>query len=268
MGASVSKVEYSNLEFHEKLGKGAFGTVHHVTLKKPVKGFKEVATKTVFDIPEKEVRILASLKHPNIVSFLGSCQTGAVNIIILEYAKNGSLHDYLSDASKPLPPDLMKKWIKQSALAIQYLHANNFLHRDIKASNCLLFENDNLKLCDFGLAREISQFQTTSSRKGTYRYMAPEIHIGNEHGRGLFSKPSDIYAFGMLMLEICTRKVPFDDLEWCAVVFQVGRGRQPVIPDDCAEDLADLMKRCWNFNPKDRPGIDSIVEGERRSVME
>ena len=263
MGAAINKIEYNNLEFHEKIGEGGFGFVHRVTFKKPYNGYTEAAAKTVHEVQEEEVKIMSKLHHPHIVPLLGCCQTGHVNtaIIVMEYAKNGSLHDYLSDKTNPLPYSLQQKWIKESARAIEYLHENNFLHRDIKANNCLLFEDNILKLCDFGLAREIEHSQTTSSVKGTYRYMAPEILIGNEQGRGVFSKHADIYGYGMLVLEILTRKPPFPDLEWQKVVFAVGMGSRPDIPADCPPGMADTMRSCWEADPKKRPTIQYIIHG-------
>ena len=212
------------------------------------------------NLPEEEIQILSKLNHPNIVTLFGVCQNRPFCTIILEFAQNGSLHDYLRDTSKPLTPELQKQWMKESALALQYLHANDVLHQDVKASNCLLFENYKLKLCDFGVAREIEKSETSSSaHKETCRYMAPEIHKGNERGRAVYSKPSDIFAYGMLILEIHTRKRPFESLGWYEVVFHVGNGTE--IPTDCLKDIASLMKRCWNGNPKERLTIDKIIGG-------
>ncbi|XP_072045243.1 uncharacterized protein [Amphiura filiformis] len=261
MGATVDKIEVQNMEFHERIGEGGFGTVKRVSLKKPYKGYTEAAAKSVlFDLGEQEVKVMSQLKHPHIVTLLGICQTVAADLIIMEYAPNGSLHDYLKDQAKPLPYQLQQKWARESAVAIKYLHGRNYLHRDIKPQNCLLFQDNLLKLCDFGLAREIEQSQTTSSHKGTYRYMAPEIHVGNERGRAIYSKPADVWAYGMLLLEICTRKPPFEQLEWHRVVFEVGSGTKPSIPEGCPKDLSDIMQQCWNSDPKQRPTITLIVK--------
>ncbi|XP_072045000.1 uncharacterized protein [Amphiura filiformis] len=260
MGASIGKLDAGNIDLHEIIGEGGFGSVRRVSFKNPYKGYKEAAGKTVvYGLGKKEVEIMSQLSHPNIVNFLGICETGGSNIILMEYAPNGSLHDYLNDPSKPLPYELQKKWANESALAIRYLHGQNFLHRDIKPQNCLLFQDNLLKLCDFGLAREIEESQTTSSQKGTYRYMAPEIHVGNKHGRAIFSKPADVWAYGMVLLEICTRKPPFEHLEWHRVVFEVGSGNKPSIPEDCPKDLSDIIQQCWNSDPKQRPTMTFIV---------
>ncbi|XP_072021712.1 uncharacterized protein [Amphiura filiformis] len=261
MTATVDEIEFKNIKFHERIGEGGFGAVKRVSFKKPYKGYKEAAAKTVlFELGEKEVKVMCQLQHPNIVILLGFCETGAADLILMEYAPNGSLHDYLKDQTRLLSYELQKKWAKESAVAIQYLHGQNFLHRDIKPQNCLLFLDNLLKLCDFGLAREIQESQTTSSQKGTYRYMAPEIHVGNERGRAIFSKPSDVWAYGMLLLEICARKPPFQDLEWHRVVFEVGNGQKPSIPEGCPKDLLDIMQQCWNNDPRQRPTMASIVK--------
>ena len=118
---------------------------------------------------------MAKLSHPYIVTWIGFYENGPVKLILTEYARYGSLRNYLSDESKPLPEELKRKWTRESALGIQYLHAHNCLHRDIKGSNCMIFEGNVLKLCDFGLAREIDNSFTMSSLKGTYQFMAPEL---------------------------------------------------------------------------------------------
>ena len=253
---------FDNLEFHEKLGEGGYGTVKRVTFKQPYKGYTEAAAKFVRDMRKEEVEIMSKLSHPNIVTWLGFTNE-PISIIFLEIAKNGDLHSHLSDSSKPLPDTLKQKWIQDSVLALQYLHGQNFLHRDIKARNCLLFDPDTLKLCDFGLAREIDRSFTTSSTKGTYQYMAPEIHNTNVNNRAVYSKSSEIYALGMLVQEIWTRKPPFHGLPYGQVIYQVGEGKlQPEIASDCPEDLANMMKQCWDVNPRKRPSIDAIYEGK------
>ncbi|XP_072043457.1 uncharacterized protein [Amphiura filiformis] len=249
-----------NIDFHEQLGEGAFGTVNRITFKKPFKGYTEAAAKSVYSLREEEVVIMRQLHHRHIVALLAFYKKGPLNMIILEYATNGSLHDYLSDQSKPLPDDLKLKWMREAASAIEYLHSLNFLHRDIKANNCLLCADHVLKLCDFGLACAIHHSQSSSSIRGTYRYMSPEIHKGNERGKGVYSKPGDIYAYGMLMLEIYTRELPFVGMEWQTLVFRVCGGEQPAIPESCPESLSDLMRQCWSMDLKRRPTIEDVIK--------
>ncbi|XP_072035450.1 uncharacterized protein [Amphiura filiformis] len=256
-----SEIDFGILQFHESLGEGGFGSVNRVTFKTPYNGYTEAAAKSVIDFRKEEVEILAKLSHPHVVRLIGFYRNGPVKIILLEYATRGSLYNYLSNDSKPLPDDLQRKWIREAALGIQYLHANKCLHRDIKANNCLLFEDNILKLCDFGLARETDHSVTMSSQKGTYQYMAPELINTSDSNLASYSRYADIYAYGMLVLEICTRKRPFHGMEYAHVVFQVGEGKlQPRIPRDCPTDLAVLMRQCWHHHPRQRPTIDRVLE--------
>ena len=260
-------IRFKNLQFHEKLGSGGGGSVRRVTFKTPYKGYTEAAAKTIVDLNENEVKIMSRLHHPNIVEWIDFYHRIPVNIILMEYAPNGSLHDYLQDPSKPLSKELTYKWLKEVAFAIEYLHEQHVLHRDIKAKNCILFQTDVLKLCDFGLAREIEHSQTISKQKGTLSYMAPELHRGHPSGGALYSKPSDIYSYGMLILEICARKPPYEDWEWVTIIYKVGSGLRPTIPDGCPRQLAKLMQWCWDAEPEKRPTINNIKEGKYKHFI-
>ena len=256
----VDDTDHSNLVFHEYLGEGRYGRVDRVTFKKPYRGYTEAAAKTIISFRKEEVEILSKLSHPNIVKWIGFCQHEPVHIILTEYAKNGSLRAYLSNKANSLSDNLKLKWIRESALAIQYLHDNRCLHRDIKGSNCLLSKDNTLILCDFGLAREIDHSIIISSQKGTSAYMAPEIIRTDQNNKATFSIYTDIYAYGMLVHEIWTRNLPFPDLESGCIMYQVGEYQlQLDIAPDTPEDLAEIMRNCWKITPDERPKIEEIV---------
>ncbi|XP_072048451.1 uncharacterized protein [Amphiura filiformis] len=250
---------FSDLNFHEKLGRGSFGIVYKVTFKKPFLNVKVAAAKSVSEEELKEEALLMKdLDHPNIVKFYGVLDGHmGTKILLLEYAPNGTVRDYLTQhQGSETSVKLLKKWARESALGLQYLHQKRVLHRDVKASNALLFEDSVLKLSDFGLAREMTDSETTSTAKGTWRYMAPEIHT-DQH----FSFRTDIYAYGMLVLEIGTGKLPFDGMDPLQVVFRVGgENLKPIIPPDFPEALGDLIWRCWNANPKYRPSLAEALD--------
>ena len=274
--STISKIEHKNLEFHEQIGQGRFGSVHRVTFKKPhcvtynsrLKNLHkprdsfvtEAAAKRFFTI-HKEVATRGKLSHPYLVELLGFCHMNN-GIVLMEYTPNGSLHDYLVQQAEPPPRQLNKKWIQQSAYAIQYLHdEQNLVHMNITAKNCLLFgEDNNLKLSDYGIVWEAAQCHQVEN----YRYIAPEI-LNNSNdgddGTPVFSKPADIYAYGMLVLQILTRKPPFPDTQWQDIVHDVSNGIQPEIPQECPPNLADIMSRCWEAEPEKRPTIQTIVQG-------
>ena len=251
-----SKLTYSNLTKHESLGEGAFGVVHRVTFKEPYQGLTEAAAKSIREIKTGEVEILKNLHHPHIVRLYGYIQDKFANLIILEYAKNGTVYDYIEKHGKePVFHDLLLKWTLESAKALEYLHDNRVLHRDVKASNCLLFDDYILKLSDFGLAREITTPLVSSSAKGTWRYVASEIHQDNH-----YSFASDIWAYGMLVIEMLTGRVPFEGIEWQKVIFDVtANKRRPEIPENCPELILTFLPRCWHEEADHRPSAEEIV---------
>ncbi len=251
---------YDNLEFKEELGQGAYGTVNRVIFNKPYKGYKEAAAKNVRRMRREEVDIMRKLHHPNIVKFIAIYSNGPIYVILLEYAQNGCLYDYLTDHTKPLPDSLRRQWAKEAALAIQYLHKCKVLHRDIKPSNILLFKDNTLKFCDFGLSREFDRTFILSSEKGTYQYMAPEI-INTIDDQATFSIYTDIYAYGMLLLAIYTRQSPFNGMLHAYVIYQVGLGKlQPDIPESVPQELKEVMRKCWDVDPTKRPSTESILK--------
>ena len=253
----MDHLKYSNLIFHEKLGEGGYGTVRKVTFKEPFMGKTEAAAKTVSKLEPGEIEILSKVNHPNIVELFGLIQEGPITCIVLEYAPNGTIHDYIkANGNNPTPERLSLKWMTELVVALKYLHSNNVIHRDLKGPNCLLFEDYKLKLSDFGLARELFGSVTTSSIKGTYRYMAPEIHED-----GHYSFFSDMWAFGMLMVEIVSGHEPFHGLDWHVAVYQVTQnGLNPKIPKSCPMNVVQILHQCWNRDPKMRPSAASIAD--------
>ncbi|XP_072039701.1 uncharacterized protein [Amphiura filiformis] len=253
----IHDLKFADLNFHETIGEGGCSTVSRVTFKKKYHGIKEAAAKNVLNLRKDEVLIFEQLNHENIVKLLAFIEEGPIHLILLEYTPFGSLYDYFSkDPSKAISKKLAKKWATEAGLALHYLHQRNVIHRDIKSSNCLIFPVDLLKISDFGLAREIEGSHATSSEKGTWRYMAPEIHNASR-----FSKPSDIYAFGMLLLEIQSRELPFGEKnEWQFIVYKVvSEGLRPDIPHSCPKRLARLIHLCWKADPKKRPDIETVL---------
>ena len=193
--AYAKQFDFDDFNFHEKLGEGGCGTVTRVSFKKPFMGHRQAAVKNVLELRKEEIEILAHVRHQNIVVLYGFVQKGPMNMIVLEYAPLGSVRDYIKHKGAAVRGHLLLKWLRESALALQHLHDNHIIHRDIKGANCILFKGHLLKLADFGIARYIGESMVTSSAKGTWRYTAPEINSENH-----FSRASDLYGYGMLAM--------------------------------------------------------------------
>ncbi|XP_027910118.1 cysteine-rich receptor-like protein kinase 10 isoform X2 [Vigna unguiculata] len=197
-----------NFSQASKLGEGGFGPVYKGNLPDG----RQIAVKRLSKFSgqgseefNNEVMFIAKLRHRNLVRLLACCLEENEKIIVYEYLPNKSLDFHLFDVEKRKQFDwkLRLSIINGIARGILYLHEDSQLrviHRDLKASNVLIDHDMNPKISDFGLARafEIGQNQAKTKRVfGTYGYMAPEYAMG-----GLFSVKSDVFSFGVLVLEI------------------------------------------------------------------
>ncbi|XP_019174795.1 PREDICTED: putative receptor-like protein kinase At4g00960 isoform X2 [Ipomoea nil] len=195
-----------------KIGKGGYGAVYKGRLPNgqevAVKRLSKNSTQGSEEF-KNEVALVAKLQHRNLVKLLGFCLQGEEKILIYEFVPNKSLDYFLFDPEKKhlLNWFIRYKIIGGIARGILYLHEDSHLkiiHRDLKASNVLLDGDMNSKISDFGLARIFMFDQThgnTSRVIGTYGYMSPEYVL-----HGLFSVKSDVFSFGVLLLEIITGK--------------------------------------------------------------
>ncbi|XP_013636888.1 PREDICTED: G-type lectin S-receptor-like serine/threonine-protein kinase At1g11280 isoform X1 [Brassica oleracea var. oleracea] len=197
-----------NFSISNKLGQGGFGPVYKGILSDK----KEIAVKRLSSSSGQgteefmnEIKLISKLQHRNLVRLLGCCIDGEEKLLIYEFMVNKSLDSFLFDSTLKLQIDWPKRFniIEGVARGLLYLHRDSCLkviHRDMKVSNILLDENMNPKISDFGLARMFqgTQHQDSTLRVvGTIGYMSPEYAW-----TGMFSEKSDIYAFGVVLLEI------------------------------------------------------------------
>ena len=156
-----------------------------------------------------EINIIASMRHPNILLFMGVTIDNDTYYMITEYLPSGSLHEYLHESkknrAKPLTDKQKIKIALQIAIAVQYIHSRQILHCDLKSANILIDKNFNIKLIDFGLSYFMSE--APNGYIGTARWMAPEILNGKK-----YSIYSDIFSYGMILIELLTEKVPYYDV--------------------------------------------------------
>ncbi|PSR87823.1 Cysteine-rich receptor-like protein kinase [Actinidia chinensis var. chinensis] len=273
--AATDNFSTSNL-----LGSGGFGIVY----KGKMPDGENIAVKKLspdsiqgLGVFFNEVRVLLNMQHRNLVRMLGYCVQGAERILVYEYLPNKSLDNFLFDKSKSALLDWPKRYniILGIARGILYLHEDSSLkiiHRDIKASNILLDEQMNPKISDFGLAKLFSDEKThcrTRQIAGTYGYMAPEYA-----NRGVLSMKSDMFSFGVLILEIISGRknydLQFDEEQRQLLNFAWNlelEGRLIELVDETMGSLpVDEVARCMRIGLlccqeciQDRPTVSSVL---------
>ncbi|KAK1439557.1 hypothetical protein QVD17_05377 [Tagetes erecta] len=211
---SFSTIATATASFSDKniLGEGGFGPVYKGVLEEgievAVKRLSRTSSQGVHEF-KNEVICISKLQHRNLVKLLGCCIQGDERLLIYEYMANKSLDSFIFDENENKILDWTTRFniIKGIARGLLYLHHDSrlrIIHRDLKVSNILLDQDMNPKISDFGIARSFGGNETGANTHrvvGTYGYMAPEYALD-----GVFSTKSDVFSFGVLVLEIVSGK--------------------------------------------------------------
>ncbi|PIN11575.1 Serine/threonine protein kinase [Handroanthus impetiginosus] len=263
------------------LGEGGYGVVYRGKL---VNG-TEVAVKKLLNNlgqAEKEFRVeveaIGHVRHKNLVRLLGYCIEGVQRMLVYEYVNNGNLEQWLHGAMRQhgtLTWEARMKVLLGTANALAYLHESiepKVVHRDIKSSNILIDDDFNAKVSDFGLAKLLDSGEShiTTRVMGTFGYVAPEYA-----NSGLLNEKSDIYSYGVLLLEAVTGRDPVDYgrpanevnlVEWLKMMVGNRRAEEVVDPNLEVRPTTRGLKRallvalrCVDPDSEKRPKMSHVV---------
>ncbi|XP_053141066.1 serine/threonine-protein kinase Nek5 isoform X3 [Hemicordylus capensis] len=207
---------------------------------------------------QKEVALLARMKHPNIVVFYTSFQENNKLYIIMEYCDGGDLMKRINMQRGVLfEEDKILGWFVQISLGLKHIHDRKILHRDVKTQNIFLSNNGMVaKLGDFGIARILSNtMEFARTCVGTPYYLSPEICENRP-----YNNKTDIWSLGCVLYELCTLKHPFEGNSLHQLVLKICRGHFMPVSTKYSYDLRTLISQLFKTSPRDRPSINSILK--------
>lgn len=202
-----------------------------------------------------EIDVISSLRHPNIVLYIGASIDQYDYYLITEYLPKGSLFDHMRKDKRKFSEREQIHIAYEIAIALNYLHSRSIVHCDLKSSNILIDDNWKIKISDFGLSQFVKDSEYNRGKIGTPHWMAPEILKG-----GNYEYSSDIYSFGMILWEILKMEIPYYGLNPYQIYNLVVQDKKIVdIPTEGHGVLIDIIQNCLQFNPSDRPLLKDIV---------
>lgn len=279
------EVPRESLSLGKVLGEGEFGKVvkaECVGILKPglqsvvaVKMLKEGHTDAEMMALVSEMEMMKMIgKHVNIINLLGCCTQDGPLYVIVEYAPNGNLREFLRNhrpgnryespnedlkEKKTLTQKDLVSFSYQVARGMEYLASRRCIHRDLAARNVLVSDDCVLKIADFGLAKDVHSndyYRKKTEGRLPVRWMAPESLYHK-----VFTTQTDVWSFGVLLWEIMTLGgTPYPTVPGQYMYQHLSAGHRMEKPPCCSLEIYMLMRECWSFSPGDRPSFTELVE--------
>ena len=204
----------------------------------------------------KEAELLKELSHPRVIQLCAVCTEKWPIYIITELMKHGSLLEYLRGDGRSLELPQLINTGAQVAAGMAYLEENNCIHQNLAAKNILVGENLICKVAGFSSARVISKeaYEVPTGTKFPIKWTAIEAVL-----RNVFTTKCDVWSFGIVLYEIITYgSSPYPGMTDAEVIEALQTGYRMPCPDDCPEQLYDIMKECWRDEAASRPTFKAV----------
>ena len=257
----------NNFQIGKLLGKGSFGSVNIVTRKldKKIYAMKRVnlshSPKNEIEAALNEIRLLASLNHPNIIGYKETFYDNpsfTLNIV-MEFADGGDLSKKIEYNKKHhclFEENLIWEWIFQLLNGLIYLHSHHIMHRDLKSANIFLMKNGVLKIGDLNVSK-LSKNNYARTKTGTPYYLAPEVWEDRP-----YDYKCDIWSLGCIIYEVCTLVPPFRGTNFKQLFDNIKKGAFNPIPNNYSNDLKKIINMMLVTNPNKRLSAQELLNSE------
>ncbi|KAH3766717.1 tyrosine protein kinase [Pelomyxa schiedti] len=269
-------LDHEEIHLTREIGEGAYGVVWVGSWRE-----QEVAVKVVKNQEGKssatefftEIRILESVRCPQIVHYFGAVKTPGKFCIVTEFFPLGNLHSCMKTHPFSLP--LKLKCLIDCTTGMSFIHKAGLLHRDLKPDNLLVASLDvnaavNCKITDFGTCRDTNKTDQTQAYTvgvGTPTYMPPEL-LSN----GKYKQSADVYSFAILMYQVISEKEPYSEINlkslWKITEFVLSGQRLPL--DGIPPELAEVITACWDQDHHKRPSFaqtTTVLEAQLSALL-
>lgn len=213
--------------------------------------------KSMLEALEREIELLKTLQHDNIVQYLDSYADGTHLNIFLEYVPGGSVAALLRNYGAFEEP-LVRNFVKQILHGLNFLHSQDIVHRDIKGANILVDNKSCIKISDFGISKKTESGLYVTHRpslQGSVFWMAPEVVKQTS-----YTRKADIWSLGCLVVEMISGTHPWANLNQMQALYQIGSLAKPSMPDEISAEAVDFLTKTFELDHTMRPSAEELLQ--------
>ena len=266
------KISINSKEFQilEKLGKGGNGQVFRAYNKEENKDY---AIKTILiedlneedkNFIENEAKILSNFTDTDnhIVKYYGANKDNESFYILMEFCESLDLKKFIRESKSLIDENIIYKIVNEICLGIREIHKRNIIHRDLKPENIFIDKNNDIKIGDFGISRQLSNTKKYSNSSiGTLNYMAPEVVKGEDYNTKV-----DIWDFGCIIYELLTLKICFDGKDLSSIPKILSGKHGTIDINKYNPKWQDLINLLLKLDYKERPDIEWVYNFIRKEL--